>query len=215
MGESRSGRRCGDGRQCSAARSNPAPARRRRRPHAREQLPQLRRALVGEYCHCLRPEGACPPHACAPSATTCCTASLHFEGKIWRTLPLLVWRPGELTRRYIDGERAKFVSPIALFLFFVFLMFAVMRASPAALDAERSIRPRQSELQTSIASRRATDRASSRRERDAAVRAGRPTAKIDDANRRRASGSSAISGRSRTARSDRSAKIRRSAPRAG
>ncbi|WP_420141234.1 DUF3667 domain-containing protein [Sphingomonas sp.] len=50
----------------------------------------------------------------------------HFEGKIWRTLPLLVRRPGELTRRYIEGERVKFVSPMALFLFTVFLMFAVV-----------------------------------------------------------------------------------------
>jgi hypothetical protein len=50
---------------------------------------------------------------------------LHFEGKIWRTLPLLAWKPGELTRRYVHGERARFVSPIALFLFSVFLMFAV------------------------------------------------------------------------------------------
>ncbi|MEO6225638.1 MAG: DUF3667 domain-containing protein [Sphingomicrobium sp.] len=51
---------------------------------------------------------------------------LHFEGKIWRTLPLLAWRPGDLTRRYIAGQRASFVSPIALFLFSVFLMFAVI-----------------------------------------------------------------------------------------
>lgn len=49
---------------------------------------------------------------------------LHFEGKIWRTLGLLVVRPGELTRRYIQGERARFLSPVALFLFSVFLMFA-------------------------------------------------------------------------------------------
>ncbi|HEV2078531.1 MAG TPA: DUF3667 domain-containing protein, partial [Allosphingosinicella sp.] len=34
---------------------------------------------------------------------------LHFEGKIWRTLPLLAWKPGELTRRYVEGERARFV----------------------------------------------------------------------------------------------------------
>ncbi|PKB14655.1 uncharacterized protein DUF3667 [Novosphingobium kunmingense] len=52
----------------------------------------------------------------------------HFEGKIWRTLPLLVWRPGRLTREYIDGRRASYVSPIALFLFSVFLMFAVVRS---------------------------------------------------------------------------------------
>jgi hypothetical protein len=50
---------------------------------------------------------------------------LHFEGKIWRTLPMLAWHPGELTRRYVEGERARFVSPMALFLFSVFLMFAV------------------------------------------------------------------------------------------
>ena len=50
----------------------------------------------------------------------------HFEGKLWATLPMLAWRPGELTRRYVQGERAKFVSPVALFLFSVFLMFAVL-----------------------------------------------------------------------------------------
>ncbi len=52
----------------------------------------------------------------------------HFEGKIWRTLPMLVRHPGALTRRYIAGERARFVSPLALFLFTVFLMFALFGA---------------------------------------------------------------------------------------
>jgi hypothetical protein len=51
----------------------------------------------------------------------------HFEGKIWHTLPMLALRPGDLTRRYIAGERARFVSPMALFLFSVFLMFAVFQ----------------------------------------------------------------------------------------
>lgn len=50
---------------------------------------------------------------------------LHFEGKVWGTLGLLLVRPGELTRRYIQGERTRFLSPVALFLFSVFLMFAV------------------------------------------------------------------------------------------
>jgi len=50
---------------------------------------------------------------------------LHFEGKFWRTIPLLAWKPGDLTRRYIHGERARFISPMALFLFSIFMMFAV------------------------------------------------------------------------------------------
>lgn len=49
----------------------------------------------------------------------------HFDTKLWRTLPELVFRPGRLTRRYIDGERAKFISPMALYLLTVFLMYAV------------------------------------------------------------------------------------------
>lgn len=51
---------------------------------------------------------------------------VNFEGRLWHTLPLLAWKPGELTRRYVDGQRARFVSPIGLYLFTVFLMFAVL-----------------------------------------------------------------------------------------
>ena len=53
-------------------------------------------------------------------------AIFHFEGKLWNTLPMLAWRPGDLTRRYIHGERASFISPLALFLFAVFLTYAVL-----------------------------------------------------------------------------------------
>lgn len=83
---------------------------------------------------------------------------LHFEGKIWRTLPLLVLRPGELTRRYVHGERARFVSPLALFLFSVFLMFAVfstvglpVRVDPAFTDSRvraESVKAMREELAT-------------------------------------------------------------------
>jgi hypothetical protein len=50
---------------------------------------------------------------------------LHLDGKIWRTLPMLAVKPGHLTREYIDGKRRRHVSPMALFLFSVFAMFAV------------------------------------------------------------------------------------------
>jgi hypothetical protein len=52
---------------------------------------------------------------------------LHLDGKLWHTLPMLTLKPGELTRRYIAGERAKFVSPMTMFLFSVFAMFAVFQ----------------------------------------------------------------------------------------
>jgi hypothetical protein len=52
---------------------------------------------------------------------------LHLDGKLSRTLPLLAFRPGRLTRRYVEGERANFVSPMSMFLFSVFAMFAVFQ----------------------------------------------------------------------------------------
>lgn len=60
----------------------------------------------------------------------------HFEGKFWHTIPELLFRPGRLTRRYIDGERAKFVSPMALYLFIVFLMFAVIPFTGSEIEVE-------------------------------------------------------------------------------
>ena len=79
---------------------------------------------------------------------------LHFEGKIWRTLPLLVWKPGELTRRYIDGQRARFISPIALFLFSVFLMFAVLSATGnvnPSIGSTRDLAVQQKEAEGNLA----------------------------------------------------------------
>ncbi|MES2002747.1 MAG: DUF3667 domain-containing protein [Pseudomonadota bacterium] len=101
---------------------------------------------------------------------------LHFEGKIWRTLPLLAWRPGDLTRRYVDGQRASFVSPMALFLFFVFLLFAVGGLT-GGLDIGDNPRIKQDlggqvESEQTALGKLRTDRAT-------AVAEHRPTATID------------------------------------
>src|SRR3982751_1997825 len=93
--------------------------------------------LVGDFCY------ACGQHAHVHRTLSAffhdfLHGVLHFEGKIWRTLPLLAWKPGELTRRYIDGQRASFVSPIALFLFCVFLTFAVMGLTGSSMLGSKS-----------------------------------------------------------------------------
>ena len=49
----------------------------------------------------------------------------HFDGKAWQTLPMLLFRPGALTRDYIMGQRARYIAPVPLFLLVVFLMFFV------------------------------------------------------------------------------------------
>ncbi len=92
-------------------------------PHAHGRCLNCQTALVGDYCH-----------ECGQAAHVHKTlwsivhdvlhGVFHFEGKIYRTIPMLFYKPGSLTRRYIAGERVRFVSPLALFLFSVFLMVA-------------------------------------------------------------------------------------------
>jgi hypothetical protein len=104
----------------------PGSGAKERRPDDPETCLNCGTPLLGAYCH-----------ACGQTAHIHRTigafmhdllhGALHFEGKLWRTLPMLVFRPGQLTRRYVEGARARFVSPMALFLFSVFLMFAVFQ----------------------------------------------------------------------------------------
>ncbi|WP_233281421.1 DUF3667 domain-containing protein [Sphingomonas changnyeongensis] len=83
--------------------------------------------LAGAYCHGCG-QAAHVHRSLAAIWHDLAHGVLHFEGRIWSTLPLLAWHPGALTRRYIAGERVRFVSPMALFLFSVFLLFAVFGA---------------------------------------------------------------------------------------
>lgn len=81
-------------------------------------------ALSGPYCsNCGQP--AHLHRSLASLGHDILHGVFHFEGKVWRTIPELMFHPGRLTRRYIEGERARFVSPLALYLFTVFLTFAV------------------------------------------------------------------------------------------
>jgi hypothetical protein len=90
-------------------------------------------ALIGDFCH------ACGQNEHVHRTLGSIGHDLlhgvfHFEGKIWRTIPMLVLHPGALTRRYVAGERARFVSPLALFLFMVFLLFATIHTFAGEFD---------------------------------------------------------------------------------
>ena len=46
-----------------------------------------------------------------------------LDSKLWRTLTLLLFRPGRLTRDYLEGKRARYVAPLRLFLGLTLLFF--------------------------------------------------------------------------------------------
>jgi hypothetical protein len=56
-----------------------------------------------------------------------------LEGKLWKTLGLLLFRPGMLTAEYIAGRRARYVQPLRIYLTLSILFFALLKFGPAEL----------------------------------------------------------------------------------
>lgn len=90
-------------------------------------------AVIGKYCH----ECAEPAHAHPPSAGEFIHEFIgHYvalEGKLWRTLKLLVARPGELTRQYLSGRRVPYLEPLRLYLTLSLVFFALIKTLGVAL----------------------------------------------------------------------------------
>jgi Protein of unknown function (DUF3667) len=84
--------------------------------------------LVGEHCH------ACGQHGHVHRSVFHVIEEVihgitHLDSRAWRSLPMLAFRPGTLTRNYVMGQRARYVPPFAMFLFSIFAMFLVFAFS--------------------------------------------------------------------------------------
>jgi hypothetical protein len=56
-----------------------------------------------------------------------------LEGKLWKTLALLLVKPGVLTREYIEGRRVRYLEPLRLYLTFSIIFFALFKFSDIAV----------------------------------------------------------------------------------
>ena len=56
-----------------------------------------------------------------------------LEGTLWRTLALLLRKPGRLTREYLDGRRRRYVLPLRLYLTASFVFFLVLKLTAGAV----------------------------------------------------------------------------------
>ncbi|MEM8930729.1 MAG: DUF3667 domain-containing protein, partial [Acidobacteriota bacterium] len=83
-------------------------------------------SMHGEYCH------RCGQHdhdldiRFSELTKEWLGSAFGLDARLWRTLRLLALRPGELTRRYLDGHRAAYVSPLRLYLVSSLLLFLVL-----------------------------------------------------------------------------------------
>ena len=81
--------------------------------------------LTGKYC------AACGQKALPLSVTVhdffheFIHETLHVDGRIFQSIRRLLVSPGFLTREYIQGRRARWISPIRLYLIFSILFFGI------------------------------------------------------------------------------------------
>lgn len=61
---------------------------------------------------------------------------LHFDGKIFETLRVLLTKPGMLTSEFLSGRRARYLSPVRLYLTCSLLFFVLAAITP---DLTRSV----------------------------------------------------------------------------
>jgi hypothetical protein len=85
--------------------------------------PNCETPLEGPWCHQCGQKGEEFHRSIGHLVTEAFEGLTHFDGRFWQTMPDLAWRPGKLTRAYLDGRRAPQIPPFRLFLVVVLLVF--------------------------------------------------------------------------------------------
>ena len=101
-----------------------------------ESAGTARLAPACRNCGTLAGDAYCP--RCGQETTSALPSARQFlkdaagryvalDGRLWRTLFALFFRPGFLTREYLDGRRRSYIRPARLFLVLSIVMFATIR----------------------------------------------------------------------------------------
>lgn len=62
-----------------------------------------------------------------------------LDGRIWKTLGYLLFRPGKLTRDYLDGKRVRYLRPLRIYLFATLTFFFLVSMLDPAAQLRESI----------------------------------------------------------------------------
>ena len=73
--------------------------------------------LTGDYCHACGQRADEPRRAVIGLVQDVFVDTLAIDGKLAKTVFLLLSRPGRLARRYLDGKRVSYSPPFRLYLF--------------------------------------------------------------------------------------------------
>jgi len=95
--------------------------------HAATECQNCDAAVSGNYCHECGQETVLHPASTREFLHEFIGHYVALEGKLWKSLWLLLFRPGLLTLEYIKGRRVRYVQPLRLYLTFSLIFFAMMK----------------------------------------------------------------------------------------
>lgn len=87
-------------------------------------------AVAGAYCARCGQSAAVHVLSMKEVAGDVTHSLLHLDSRVWRTLRLLLLRPGELTREFIAGRHQRYLPPFRLYLAVSVLFFALSALLP-------------------------------------------------------------------------------------
>lgn len=94
---------------------------------AASDCPNCGAHVSGNFCHECGQETVLHPPSTREFLHEFIGHYVALEGKLWKSMGLLLFRPGRLTLEYIKGRRVRYVQPLRLYLTFSLIFFAVMK----------------------------------------------------------------------------------------
>ncbi|MGZ3403413.1 MAG: DUF3667 domain-containing protein [Phenylobacterium sp.] len=85
--------------------------------------PNCHTALAGPWCYACGQRGEQYHRSIWRLVMEAIEGLTDLDGRIWKTFPRLIFRPGKLTREYLDGHRAAQVPPFRIFLIVLLAVF--------------------------------------------------------------------------------------------
>jgi hypothetical protein len=95
--------------------------------HTASDCPNCGATVSGNFCQQCGQETVLHPPSTREFLHEFIGHYVALEGKLWKSMGLLLFRPGRLTLEYIKGRRVRYVQPLRLYLTFSLIFFAVMK----------------------------------------------------------------------------------------
>jgi hypothetical protein len=81
--------------------------------------------VIGKYCHNCGQENIEPKESLSQLVSHFFNDITHFDGKFFSTLKDLLFKPGFLSKEYMNGRRAAYLNPVRMYIFTSFIFFLI------------------------------------------------------------------------------------------